>query len=32
MKKKGLDLNKLKYVINELSHQNPLEEKNRDHY
>lgn len=31
MKKRGKDLEKLKYVVNELANQRPLDEKYRDH-
>ena len=31
MKKRGLNLDKLKFVINQLASGNPLEEKYRDH-
>lgn len=31
MKKRGKDLAKLKYVVNELANQRPLDEKYRDH-
>lgn len=31
MKKRGKDLEKLKYVVNELANQCPLDEKYRDH-
>ena len=31
MKKRGKDLEKLKYVVNELAAQRPLDEKYRDH-
>lgn len=31
MKKRGKDLEKLKYIVNELANQRPLDEKYRDH-
>ena len=31
MKKRGKELEKLKYVVNELANQRPLDEKYRDH-
>ena len=31
MKKRGMKLEKLKYVVNELANQHPLDEKYRDH-
>lgn len=31
MKKRGKDLEKLKYVVNELANQRPLDKKYRDH-
>ena len=31
MKKRGKDLAKLKYVVNDLANQRPLDEKYRDH-